>query len=682
MISKIELLAPAGSKEALNAAIGEGADAVYLGLKDFNARKRAKNFSYKEVEAAIDKIHTLNKKIYITLNTVIEERETKAIYNILKYLSIIKPNALIVQDLGIIKIINDFFPDLKIHASTQMNTGSISGINLLSKLNVSRIVLPRELSFEQIKNIRQNTNEELEIFAHGALCISASGLCLFSSYIGGRSANRGACAQPCRKLYNAMDKTGYYFSTKDLMLIEYIPQIADAGINCIKIEGRMRSADYVGPVVRAYRYVIDNYKINPDAAITEGIKILQNDFARNKTSYYFFNKKNNDLIENNTTGGIGVFLGQIKKIKIIDNKKFGVLNTMIEPGIGDVIRINENNGNKKQNIKITEIKKEDGVFLINITDDIKVNDNVYLTSKKNLSLKYPHIIPKSLNKYKHHPSISEIPVNKKTGRNIKHFLKHGNYIRISYFKDLYIIQAAKPEKIIVDFTKNNIIKLKAELKRTVFKADDIIIYLNPYFTNDDELILKNEMESLVNNGFKFFIANNIGQIGLLKHYDVNIISGPYIYAFNSFTIKQLDEIGVSYFLNPLENNKKNLVDSSMHFKDRMIITLFVYPELFQIQTDLYKKYNFNIITDKFKNNFSIIANDDKTIVLPEKPFSIIDKALELKKEGFNKFMVDLSYMNLNKNTYKNIIRSLNTLTNPPNITRFNWKNGFYRETSD
>ncbi len=675
---KTELLAPAGSKESLDAALGEGADAVYLGLRDFNARTRAKNFSYKEFEAAVEKIHEAGKKIYVALNTVVEERESKAIYNILKYLSLVGPDAVIVQDLGVVRMINEYFPDMKIHASTQMNIGSSSGVNLMSKYGVKRVVLSRELDFGQIKSVRENTNLELEIFAHGALCISASGLCLFSSYIGGRSANRGTCAQPCRKLYSALDKTGYYFSPRDLMLIQYVPEIIESGINSIKLEGRMRNAAYVSTIVRAYRHVIDNYEHGKNDAVANALEILQNDFARSKTSFYFSRKSGEGLIGEKTTGGLGIYLGKIREVQTIDGRRYGVLKTGCTLEENDTIRINAGRGSLRQNLKISEpIKNEKGI-LISIPDNAGKNDDAYLTVKRELALKYKHILPKSLNRYKRHPGNNEIPRPKKTGEKFKNSLKRGFYIKIGSINDIFITQAFKPEKLIIELKNFDHSKIIGDLKSTAYNPEDIIISLDPFFIYTDEKPLAEAAAKLSENGFKYFVANNTGHISILKNNGLNIIAGPFLYAFNGFALDFLENLGASYFIDPVESSKDNLLKTWAGGKnrDRAIIQVFAYPGLFRIQTDLFNKYSFSTFSDKYKNNFNIIADNGKTIVIPERPFSIIDKIAELKRDGFGKFLVDMSYIRLNKNIYKSLYRAAATFTNPPNISRFNWKDGF------
>ncbi|MDR2049582.1 MAG: U32 family peptidase, partial [Treponema sp.] len=264
---QIELLAPAGSPEALDAAVAEGADAVYLGLREFNARMRSANFAYAQFEAALKSLHRMGRKVYVTVNTVFEQRESDRVYRLLKYLAETGPDGVIVQDFGIVKMARDF-PGLRLHASTQMNIASARGANALSKHGVSRVVLSRELTLEEIRGIRRGTNLELETFVHGALCISESGLCLFSSYLGGKSANRGMCTQACRRFYRAgsdlQETGGYFFSPCDLSLIGRTGDLAEAGVRSFKIEGRMKSAEYVGTVVSAYRLVIDSLESGED----------------------------------------------------------------------------------------------------------------------------------------------------------------------------------------------------------------------------------------------------------------------------------------------------------------------------------------------------------------------------------------------------------------------------------
>lgn len=250
-MNKTEILAPVGSIETLKAAVLSGADAVYFGLGNFNARRNAQNFSNEEVTQAIEYCHSRGVKVHITLNTLIKDTEIKDAIEAIKHICQSGADAIIVQDLGLAKVIRNVCPDIEMHASTQMSVGTLEGLYELKNLGFSRAVLPRELSFDEIKYLCENSPIDLEIFIHGALCMCVSGQCLMSAVLGSRSGNRGLCAQPCRLPFKVHKGTGRDLSLKDLSLIEHIPDLAEMGICSFKIEGRMKRPEYVSAVVTA-----------------------------------------------------------------------------------------------------------------------------------------------------------------------------------------------------------------------------------------------------------------------------------------------------------------------------------------------------------------------------------------------------------------------------------------------
>ncbi|MDE7311552.1 MAG: U32 family peptidase [Eubacterium sp.] len=260
-----ELLAPAGSFAICRAVIFAGADAVYAGGSRFGARAYAQNFTQEELLAAIDFAHLYGKKLYLTVNTLLKQEEMDALYDYLLPYYLHGLDAVIVQDFGVMQMVRQSFPLLAVHISTQMSVASAYGFAYLKKLGASRIVPARELSFAEIQSIRSQSDLEIECFVHGALCYCYSGQCLLSSMLGGRSGNRGRCAQPCRLPYTVLDRqkkpvqSGYPLSPKDLCTIERIPQLIDAGITSFKIEGRMKSAEYAAGVTAVYRKYIDQY---------------------------------------------------------------------------------------------------------------------------------------------------------------------------------------------------------------------------------------------------------------------------------------------------------------------------------------------------------------------------------------------------------------------------------------
>lgn len=281
----VELLAPAGSIDAFRAAAAAGADAVYLGAKGFNARAQAQNFSDGELITAIDDAHVQGMKVYLVLNTLIGENEIQEAAMMASFAYREGIDGIIVQDLGLVSLLRKIVPQMPIHASTQMTIHNIDGVRAAQKLGLSRVVLSRELSVEEIREITEKTDIQVEVFIHGALCISRSGQCLLSSFIGGRSGNRGRCAQPCRLPWKN-DKAGlhgdYLLSPRDLMTLELLPDLISAGISSLKIEGRMKSPEYVAAAVMVYRKYLDLAMSNPTQyrVDQQDIRMLEQVFNR------------------------------------------------------------------------------------------------------------------------------------------------------------------------------------------------------------------------------------------------------------------------------------------------------------------------------------------------------------------------------------------------------------------
>lgn len=289
-MGKIEILAPAGSEESLRAAVLSGADAVYLGAGSFNARKNAKNFSDEELKSAIEYCHSRGVKVHITLNTLVKDSELSSLIETVKTVCRAGADALIVQDLGVAKIVREISPATELHASTQMSTGTLAGLYKLKELGFTRAVLPRELSRDEIKYLCENSPLELEVFVHGALCMCVSGQCLMSAFLGSRSGNRGLCAQPCRLPFKAENGTGHDLSLKDLSLVEYIKELSELGVLSFKIEGRMKRPEYVCAAVKACRMAADG-ELN-----AEILRDLESLFTRSGfTDGYYKNKKGREM---------------------------------------------------------------------------------------------------------------------------------------------------------------------------------------------------------------------------------------------------------------------------------------------------------------------------------------------------------------------------------------------------
>ena len=687
------MLAPAGSPEALDAAVGSGADAVYLGLKNFNARLRSANFAYSQFEGALRALHRMGRKLYVTVNTVFEQREADRVYQLLKYLNNICPDGIIVQDFGIISMIRDNFPDLKIHASTQMNIASARAVNILSKYGVSRVVLARELSLEEIKDIRFNTNSELETFVHGALCVSASGLCLFSSFLGGKSANRGMCTQACRRFFkkrNSDDK-GYYFSPSDLEMVEKIPALADAGVNACKIEGRMKSAEYVGTVVSAYRLVIDALGGTDDVvqeAVDKAKDILKHDFARAKTFFYSDwqeteKNENIDWLNPAQSGGTGIFLGNI--LKVNDGRAFIQKGSVI-PAAGDSVRFHRSDDSDRKSHKLSFVEVDKGNLLISVPDGFDKGDEVYLIQTKAMTKRYPNVIPQNREAFKRVPGRDRAPEvtlpNAKKGDD--KIFPSGVYVSASSIEDLYIIQSVKPKRVMLNYNK----KTSAQLlngKNTPlpFTHDEMILVLDPYFPQSSDSALGEDIPELIDQGYRQFVVNNPGHISYFRNTPARLIAGSYLYVFNRFANSFISSLGLNYFISPLENNRQNL-ERTVDERRRVFtfVTIFAYPPLFRMRANLSKVYDFGAFSDSRGEDFSLINKPSGSLVIPAKPFSIVDKKPFLETAGFSRFIVDMSeypLKSLKKNIYKDLMHLVDNSAPVPNASRFNWKDGFYQD---
>lgn len=344
--SDIEILAPAGSFECLIAAVKSGADAIYLGGSRFGARAFANNFDEDELLRAIDYVHLHHKKVYLTMNTLVKEEELQnLLYDYLLPYYKQGIDGVIVQDIGALSYIRKCFPDLPIHASTQMTVTSMLGAQFLEKEGVERVVPARELSLEEVRKISEDTNLEIECFVHGALCYCFSGQCLYSSMIGGRSGNRGQCAQPCRLPYKTNGKTDYFMSLKDICTLEFIPDLIEAGISSFKIEGRMKKAEYVASVTGMYRKYVDLYfKVGRSKYKVEqgDVDQLRDIFNRgNFHSGYYFQHNGKDMLtpKKPSHTGVSVIKIQDQHGRILKGKAIKKLHK------GDIIEIADKGDN-------------------------------------------------------------------------------------------------------------------------------------------------------------------------------------------------------------------------------------------------------------------------------------------------------------------------------------------------
>lgn len=460
----MRIVAPAGNMERFYSAVNAGADEIYMGLKGFGARRNAENFTLEEFKQALDYAHERGARIFLTLNTLMKNVEIEFLYQNFKALYEHGLDAVIVQDLGYFRFLKENFPDIDYHGSTQMTVANHIEAEYLRKLGFKRVVLPREMSFEEIKKIRENTEIELEIFVSGALCICYSGNCYMSSFIGGRSGNRGMCAQPCRKMYTSSEgDTGYLLSPKDqLMGYEEIKKLKEIGINSIKIEGRMKEKNYVFEAVNYFKNLINGMKAE------ERVSSI---FNRGYSKGYFYEKRDSVMNRNypaNMGKPIGIISG--KELTLEENIMLGdgiiYLSKDYETLGGDYINRIEKK-NKKEKFKTAE--KGDRIILINAPKgakyvfknyDKKVNDDI--ESKLKNSSKKKEISMEFIGKEGEYPLLKVSAVN-----------NQGKEIAVTIKGESLIEKAAKRGA-----EKENIIEKLSETGDTVFKVKECNVYID------------------------------------------------------------------------------------------------------------------------------------------------------------------------------------------------------------
>ena len=720
-MKKIELLSPAGSMDALKAAIHNGADAIYLGGKKFGARAFAQNFSVNELLEAINYAHIYNVKIYITVNTIIYEDEFENALDFIEFLYKNNVDAVIMQDIGLMYEAHKRFPGLIIHASTQCHNHNIENIEFFKSIGVKRVILDREMSLEEIKKL--NTDMEIEIFIHGALCISYSGCCLMSYLGGGRSGNRGECTGCCRLPYKLIENNKehkangeYLISTKELNTSKRIKEIMDSIIVSLKIEGRMKSPEYVGFITKYYRNIIDGKKITE-----EDEKKLSLLFNRDFTEGYLFNENNITNIK--TSNHQGIVIGKIIEV----NKKFVKIKLNEDLDQEDGIRFENNKGmivNKLYNSKmllVSSVSKNSIAIIENKCDINKLGSVRKTTSVKLL---------KELQNYEQKKLDVSFTVKAKTGEDLEIVINDGTFIlsekgnkieksqtsettREMIVKQLSKlgntpfrlkeIEIIKDDNIFISITELNSIRrnLVSKLidKKTKIKpkeinkvVDKVINYKDNketinIFVNNEEQYRAAKEENVDNiytsNVFlhkkypeTFYklprvilsrenITNDnllITEIGSIVYSSNNNVFGSYeLNAINNHSLQLLHQRGIKQItISPEINDKINLIDN---INNNIEIIVYGWIEAMVMKHCIVKNITNNHSCNKKyylknKNNelYPIVQNNCLTTILNYKPINNIDKINYYKDLNIKHFRIDLYDENYNE-TIK-IIKSI------------------------
>ncbi len=615
-MKKIELLSPAGDFECLKAAVQNGADSVYFGGSLFNARASAENFDNEGLKKAIDYCALRNVKTHLTLNTLIKDSEFESAVALAKQAYEFGIDAIIVQDIGLARFLIQNFPDLPLHASTQMSIHNVEGVKEAESLGFQRVVLARELPLNEIEHICRNSHVEIEAFIHGALCICYSGQCLFSSAVGGRSGNRGKCAQPCRLPYefvsssfNGSEKIldqGYLLSPRDLCGLNFIPNLIKAGVTSLKIEGRMKTPEYVATVTRIYRKYIDmalsdQKYIVDDSDVHDLLQVFNRGGFSNG---HLTDSPNRDLIFKEKSNNMGLYVGNISHYN--KNKGHVTLTLNENLGIGDTVSFeNENSkytvselmiGNKNL-VSCAPSKK---VTIGRMKGNISVGDKVYKLASKSLSTIASNSY-KSVEKRKL-PLCCKVFVKKNEPISIhvatqtltEDILYHN--IEINVTSDVVPVDALK-----TPITEERIISQIDKTSNTPFEFKSIKVYL------DDGLYIPSiaSLNELRRSAFEKLEEE------ILTRKRRNLTSSHSIRSF-SHKIKQLEHPKISLFLRNLHcDYDYTQLDKKIIKQIYLPLKVFVNKEYFDIIRYLSDNYPVFIYMP------TIIKSNYRNIILTE-----------------------------------------------------------------
>lgn len=635
-----ELLAPAGSIDALKAAVNAGADAVYLAGKRFGARYYANNFNDEEIKEAVNFAHLRGVKIYVTVNTLIKDSELKNVAKYLIFLYETGVDAILVQDVGVASLARKLVPNLNIHASTQMTIHNSEGVKWALKMGFKRVVLAREMELSEIQKISDDIKSEeieLEIFAHGALCYSYSGQCLISSLIGGRSGNRGMCAQPCRRQYDlvfgekdeygrpvklsvAPIKNKYLLSTRDLSLYEHLNKIIKLNVGSLKIEGRMRSPEYVAIVVNIYRNALDSIakgKWKPDKEKINDLKLA---FNRDFTGGYILEKDHSKVMGRNRPGNRGIYTGSV--IKYNNNAKEALVEIKgnIIPKKGDGVVFTSNNHNQKDyGMSITEpLKINKNKVKFKVQRHLSSGTSLYLTRRKSLIDESQKIINRPQNELKNQIMVDlYILVGNEGTINLKsNFNSLNGPLKLEMTADFKMEKALKRP-----LDEKTIIKQFKKTGDTPFKVRNIEIeYPGNLFAPIGEL-----------NQIRRELFEKIGEMIISSSKpEKSKIKNVY---------EQLDTLNKEFSLKGVELDKKNL-HLNVHVDDLDVLKAAVDARCNKIYFNPFNLYN------PWECNFQTKIKIDELLELITEAISIckgneVELVLKLPKITSNHFLNDL-----------------------------------------
>jgi len=669
---RIELLAPAGTMESFIDAINAGADAVYVGLVSFSARMRARNFTTKTLAYAVPYAHSRNVKVYVAFNTLVKQSELENAVHLLYQLEQIGVDGVIVQDIGIAAIVRSAFPALQLHASTQMAVHNSAGVLACEKLGMKRVVVARELTLEEITKVCAVKSCEIEIFVHGALCYCFSGMCLASSFFGGASGNRGRCTQVCRRSFDnvdpqAQDNKGYFFSPNDLSGIDLLPQFIAAGVKSLKIEGRMKSANYVSTVVAAYRMAID------DPHKTQAAKeMLRHDLGRRKTQLFLRGVQQTGIIDAVNPAGTGIYIG---KIESIDGKKREIRIVSKETlSDKDLVRIQPQSGGEGIVAQVQSCVKSNDTMTVKLDKPVEclANDSLFCIGRANHASKGEAKL--DVHPVRFDDQYKNVYSLLRSFRDAEKFDKNRDrrlFVKIDSLDWLDLLADPTIGGVICAFDKADMheFALDAGLHRQRLGRSAYIE--PPPFIAEGELgEWRRIIQTLCKNGQCGLLCQNLSHIMLES--GVKRMRADYLlYATNKVSVHAYSTLNLSRFAYSPEDDAMNIKDI---YSQKGMVYLFGHAQLF-VSRMKPAAQNGSVIADRLGRKIVVREKHGLYYSLASELFCLFNKRDYLEEFGISSFVIDLSFLDPDVELLKTILAAYREKTKYPGSCLFNFKGG-------
>jgi putative protease len=677
-----ELLAPAGNIESFFAALENGADAVYVGYRHFNARALAANFSIEEIARLNEYSHSQGVKLYVALNAAVREEEIEEIVDTLSSLSQIEPDGLIIQDGAIARLCQLHFPNVNIHASTLMTVHNSAGVDQLQNMGFERVVLARELTIEELARISASTTLELEVFVHGALCYSYSGLCLASSFYGGRSSLRGRCVQPCRRLYHAGRQQGYFFSPNDLSAIDLIPRLRRLRLAAFKIEGRMKPPSYVAAVVRAYRLVLDAAPGDETEAIAKAPSILKDAYGRKPTQGFLLADQNGQIITPHRSGASGRLAAKVAWVR---GNRMG-LRLHCSLALGDRLRLDSDENVEKVAFTLREmavrgkqstVASSGTVVAIPRVRDARRGDRVFKTGVKSGKNPSAAKLRRLLREKTSRPRVvgsgklteTKIPLQPRKRKPDKQSTTL--YLRLSHLALLNGALESGADWILLQATKSNLNSL-SKGKMILAKRSRLFWALPAVIHQKDLAFYREQVGKLQQMGHNRWLVANWSHFRLFSQTPTAIIADYTFNVLNSQAALLLNELGCQRVILSLENDQNSLKKLAPAIQRvTPLATVFGWPSLFTSRLGVKPRQGAAIWGSK-KNRLRLDKQAGLTSVRADLPLCLFGHLIGLEKIGLTDFVVDLRGQKLQRAELHNIMKGLEQRRCPRPFSTFNY----------